>query len=145
MAFTTHIRVVGVTFSNEDGKRRQDLLGHIYDEYWTEGREDEIKIELRHEPDNAYDSNAVGVYCIEPEQSKGRLGFVPADQAEFVKEALADKRVHKLGIDQMGCAGRGAKIYLKLSLRVLAGQDSPEEEVDEYCIEDNEGRVYDFE
>lgn len=138
--FEMTVRVAGVTFKNEDGTPRQDLLGVLYDDYWTEGREDEIAVELCREPDNEVDPNAVGVHVVAPEVAAGRVGFVPADQAEYLSQALAARRVRRVELEHMG-TGAGARVYARLTVKVLDGNDSP----DAGCtVEDDEGRVYDL-
>ncbi len=75
-------KLAGVKFANEDGTKRQVLLCKLYDDYFTESRESEIMIAMRPEPDNPADPNAVAVYVARPKEARGRIGFVPRDQAE---------------------------------------------------------------
>lgn len=148
----TKIRVAGVTHKNDKrdgGKPRQDLLGTVYDDYWTEGREREIKVQLRCEPDNKHDPNAVAVYIAEPKVAAGKIGYVPATEAPFVGSALRGNRVRRVKIDQMGAGGRGARIWLSLALKIEDpdADERPDKEADtaEELVEDEDGRVYEFE
>lgn len=144
--------IVGVTFKNEDKVKRQDLLGKIYDNYWDEDDEDEIAVELRREPDNPADPNAVGVWCVGPQEAAGRLGFIPGDAAPFVSQAILDKRLRGVRIVEMYTSGKSAKVGAKVRLKIAGDTDSPDEDLaDEstdqalHEIEDAEGRVYEFE
>ena len=105
------VRLAGVTFKNEDGTRRQDLLGIIYDDYWTEDREDEIVVELRREPDNAYDPNAIAVHATEPEPARGQLGYVEAEEAARISVVM-----------DAGHAAHVSVITVQLTLSLDAGQ-----------------------
>jgi len=125
--FRTEIKIAGITHKNEDGQHRQDLLGTLYDDFWTEDEEEEIQLELRREPENEYDPNAVGVWCIAPKDAEGRLGFVPADQAEFVGEAIKANRLKRSVMSRMEVA-RGGGVWGRVKLTILDGHDSPDDE-----------------
>ena len=146
MSHEAYVRLVGVTFKNEDKKSRQDLLGAIYDDYWTEGEEDEVKLCLRREPKNPYDPNAIGVYCTAPSEAEGRLGFIPADQCGFIGTAIKQHRVMSVRFSEMGCAGRNANVWARLVIKMRDEREGPDKEDEKrpepLTVEDEDGRVY---
>jgi len=144
VVFNTEVKLAGVRFKNKGGKKRQDLLGLLYDEYWTEDLEDEIKLELRSEPENPVDPNAVAVWCTAPKDAVGKLGFIPGEQAEFVGDNMKKNRVRSVRFSDMGCAGRHALVYARLELRMLGGEESPEDQDEDNTVEDEDGNVYDL-
>ena len=144
--FTKLVRVVGVTHKNEDGRKRQALLCRLYDDWYTEGMLEDIVIELRREPDNPVDPNAVGVWCAEPEECEGRLGFVPRDDAEVVGEAIDDGTLRRVELDEpkgMGTSSGGG-VWMKLRLRIVDGDDSPDDGDEAEEFEDEDGNVWDL-
>ena len=140
--FETKISVAGVTFKNSDGTHRQDVLGTLYDDYWTEDREDEVEIELRHDRKNRYDSNAVAIHVTAPKEAVGQIGFVPADQAEYVGQQLSLERIARVEVADMGCI-RGNKIWAKLTIQ-MRGEEDPLNGKPVSSIEDENGRRYEF-
>ena len=150
----TEHKIVGVNFKNDEtGVRRQDLLGFLYDDYWTECEEDEVKLELRAEPDNPYDKNAVAVYCVAPEgkpegdpedddydprDPRGRLGFISADENVRIGEALRKGKVRTVTLSSMTCM-RNAKVAAKVAIVIGVNRKKKPKEV-----VDSEGRVYTF-
>lgn len=64
------LKVVGVTFANEDGSSRKDQILTLAERF--EGRESEITIDLIREPTNQYDMNAIKV--IAEQKQIGYLG-----------------------------------------------------------------------
>lgn len=139
--FELKVRISGVSFKNSRKVSRQDLLGTLYDDFWTEGLEDEIEVELRPEPDNPHDPDAVAVWVTAPEEAAGQVGYVPADQAAFVGEVLEDGRLTSVEVCELG-TGSGARVWGKLRLKVRGGDDSPDAGTPQ--VEDAEGRVYDL-
>lgn len=133
------VKLTGVTFKNQDGSSRQKVLGRIFDDLWDEDREDEIQIELRREPDNPYDSTAVGVWAVKPEGSAGKIGFVPGKDSARFDRALREGRVTGVEFEDMGASGRNAKIWANIAITL-----SEDEVAAEYLIEDEDGRVYEF-
>lgn len=128
--FATKIKVAGVSFVNEDKTRRQELLAILYDDWFTEGKQDSVKLRLRPEPDNEVDPNAVGVWVVEPKSARGRIGFVPSEQAASIKAAVHQRRVAAIVLEDMKL-GRSGTISAELLLRIREGEDAPEEEQDE--------------
>jgi hypothetical protein len=73
--------VVGESWTNPDGRRRQDILCDV---------EPGDFVELVREPDNAYDSNAVAV------QVRGEtVGYVDRDEATELAPLLDTGRAHR--------------------------------------------------
>jgi HIRAN domain len=62
-------RVVGVTQLNADGTSRQDLIAA----HCQEG----LRLELRREPSNPHDGNAIAVHCLQ-----GQIGYLDAELAK---------------------------------------------------------------
>jgi len=150
----TEVKLVGVTFKNPNKTSRQKILGTIYDDYWTEAREEDISVTLKREPNNNYDSNAVAVHVeARSDETKGwaegQVGYVPAAQAAFIGQALEDKRVARVEFSDMGCSGRGAKIWAKVKIHIRR-EVSPEEAdadgdiTNDYFVEDDDGNVYEM-
>jgi hypothetical protein len=109
------VKLVGVTFSNEDGTSRQKILERIYDDLWTEGREDEIVLELRAEVGNPHDENAVAVHVVAPAGFEGQIGYVPKDDAPLVRRALGRGIVGRVRFREM-MTGRGGRVAASLGI-----------------------------
>lgn len=145
----TTIKIAGVSFANRDGTKRQDILGVLYDDYWTEGLEAEIKIELRREPKNKHDRNAVAIHVIAPKEAAGQIGYIPADNSEYVSDSIREGLVRKAVIENLGVA-TGNKVFGTVKLSIASTDDGADDEPEEeasgrYLVEDEEGRVYEFE
>ncbi|MFH5835900.1 HIRAN domain-containing protein [Proteiniclasticum sp. C24MP] len=67
-------KVAGVTFENEDGVNRQELLSEL-----SSGEE----LELRLEPENRYDKNAVEIYS-----SLGKIGYINRELAPYISTLI---------------------------------------------------------
>ena len=68
-----HTKVVGVTFRNDDGSERQDIIARC-----KPGDE----LALSSEPDNRYSDNAVAIYC----NLRGWFGGVKTRQLGYLPE-----------------------------------------------------------
>lgn len=88
-------RVVGSQFRNDDGEKlmRQAIIQHLKTAMELDKESDHI-LELRREPDNPYDRNAIGVF-FEPEgvtpsfaRPMGRIGFLPKELAAALAERI---------------------------------------------------------
>ena len=125
-------KVVGVSFKNDDGSSRQDVLKGIYDDLWTEGRESEIKFRLSREPDNKYDSNAVAV-LYKTESRYVRVGYIPKDVNEQLGVMLAAGSAKPdVSVDSMGLARNG---NVSLSISVMTFDRSE-------IVVDDRGRTF---
>lgn len=67
-------KVAGVTFENEDGVNRQELLSEL-----SSG----VKLELRLERENLYDKNAIEIYS-----SLGKIGYIKGELAPYISALL---------------------------------------------------------
>lgn len=64
------LKVVGVTFTNEDGTNRQEIIKQL-------GLNDIVT--LRREPTNKYDTNAIAVFT-----EKGQAGYLAKDYSNIL-------------------------------------------------------------
>lgn len=113
--------IAGVSFDNDDGTSRQEILGKLYDDWWTEDLEDDLAIELEHEPSNEYDPNAIAVYfnAEGDEKASGKVGYLPAD---VVSELSGKERnsilysEHSISLAWMGVM-RGGRVSAKIKIK----------------------------
>lgn len=136
----TQLRVVGVTFKNEDKTSRQEILGNLYDDIWLEGREDEIEVRLKREPANKHDANAIAVFIDRPQGYEGQVGYISRENNEVLAPQMDDGLFRVATIADMGCM-RGGRVWMAIDVEVSTGNDSPEEDK---TIEDEDGNVYEF-
>jgi len=127
------LKVVGVKFDNPDGSSRQDILKDIYDDYWTEMRENEIVVTLLREPENSYDENAVAVFIETPSEGNKQVGYLSASDVAVISEFMDDGIVPSVSIDDMGAA-TGDIVWL----RIIVDTDRKNTVIDE------DGNVYEF-
>lgn len=140
--FNTVVKVAGVTFPNKgDAPHRQQILGNIFDDYWTEGLESEVKLELRREPENEYDPNAVAIWCVAPEDVAGQIGYVPRESAGVVGTAIKESRQHSVEFEDMGCS-RGNRLWAKVKIEMHGEQDLPETLSEADFWEDDQGNTF---
>lgn len=115
MAKRIIVKLVGVKFKNEDGTSRQDLLGQLYDDWYTEGKQAWVRLKLVAEPDNPHDSNAVAVHCVKP--PLGKLGHVSRDQARVLCTRL--DMIDRVELVKMHCGGSiSAVLHLAVKRKV---------------------------
>ena len=88
-----HSRVAGVTFENDDGVNRQDLLPKL-----NSG----ANLELRLEPENPHDENAVEIYS-----SAGKIGYINRDLAVYISTLLADDVRVDVKVSEITGGGNG--------------------------------------
>ena len=81
MGFYT--KIVGVTFKNDDGSSRQNIL-----ETLSKLNSDNRDIVLKREPENAYDKNAIAIYF-----KNSRIGFFSKELAKEISIEM-DKGVN---------------------------------------------------
>lgn len=82
------ISVVGESFENDDGSDRQDIIERL-----KVGDE----IELRNEPDNLYDKNAIAVFS-----RHGQIGYIGRDDTAIIHLAKRAERYRGADIDFIG-------------------------------------------
>lgn len=68
------LKVVGVTFTNDDGEKRSDIIRELADKDIND-----IDIQLVREPDNRYDMNAVKVLA-----NDRQIGYIGKDYASII-------------------------------------------------------------
>lgn len=68
------LKVVGVTFTNEDGEKRSDIIRELANQDI-----DSIDVQLVREPDNRYDMNAVKVLA-----NDKQIGYIGKDYASII-------------------------------------------------------------
>ena len=69
------LKVVGVTFTNEDtGEKRSDIIRELMDK-----KPEEIKIQLVREPENKYDINAIKVLA-----DNKQIGYIGKEYATII-------------------------------------------------------------
>ena len=73
------LKVVGVTFTNEDtGEKRSDIIREL-----MEKNPEEIKIELVREPENKYDMNAIKVLA-----NDKQIGYIGKEYASIISPLM---------------------------------------------------------
>ncbi len=75
-AYVIDTKVVGVSKANADGSQRQDII--------KEGVFEDDLLELRPEPDNPYDANAVAVFT----KDSNQIGYLSREVAERLHNVL---------------------------------------------------------
>lgn len=85
-------RVVGVTYQNEDGTSRKDIIA---------GLSSGDKLRLEREPDNKFDPNAVKVCALCGDTWK-QIGYLPKDVAGEVSSALEAGQQYSVILEDFG-------------------------------------------
>lgn len=85
-------RVAGVTYQNEDGTSRKDIIA---------GLSSGDKLRLEREPDNKYDPNAVKVCALCGDTWK-QIGYLPKDVAGEVSTALEAGQKYSVILEDFG-------------------------------------------
>ena len=75
------LSVVGVTFNNEDGTNRGEII---------KGLIKDMPVFLEREPNNKYDKNAVAVMTL-----AGQIGYIGKDYASIISEMMDGGRKFK--------------------------------------------------
>lgn len=114
------VPVVGVTFENEDGEARQAILDHLYMAFWTEGdvARARLRVEVRHEPENPVDPNAIAVFAGPQFSPLKRIGYLPGKMCAALLASQKAGRCSFKGaqIHEMGLTSEHATVYVKLGL-----------------------------
>jgi hypothetical protein len=113
---TFHTKVAGVSARNDNGESRQDCIRS----YCRSG----MRVELRREPDNPFDKNAVACWIVARPflifRHPLQIGYLPAEIAGEISRALAAGReVHGVITDVTG--GSGKKRTLGVNLLITKG------------------------
>lgn len=117
------LKVAGVTFRNDDGSSRQKILMAIVDRLGGKAA-----LELRPEPKNKHDPDAVGVWCVDP-AATGQIGHVPLEFSWLVSDKIKDGAVK--GVELVKANKRGRNYYARIKVLGL-GTGKPQRKVYEY-------------
>lgn len=101
-------KVVGVTFSNEDGSSRARIIA---------GMNESDTICLERDPYNQYDSNAVKV-CVIKNGEKKQIGFLDRETASDVSPKL--RRGVNYNVTIMGCGVWNDRPFCELNITEIA-------------------------
>ena len=83
------INIVGVTFKNDDGTSRQDIIKKL---------DNNSIIFLEREPNNKYDKNAIKVCSL-----LGQIGYIGKDYAEIISKMIDnDNKIFSASISNIG-------------------------------------------
>lgn len=97
LSSSINTKVVGVTFDNDDGTNRQDILEKI--------KTGDKTISLKRDPHNAYDKNAIEVHS-----NYGIVGFINADLAANLAAQMDSGKVVKATVEEI-TGGQGGYYY----------------------------------
>ncbi len=97
LSSSLHTKVVGVTFDNDDGTNRQDILEKI--------KTGDKTISLKRDPNNAYDKNAIEVHS-----NYGIVGFINADLAANLAGQMDSGKIVKAAVEEI-TGGQGGCYY----------------------------------
>ena len=100
-------KVVGVTFSNEDGSSRARIIANM---------SESDKIYLERDPFNQYDSNAVKV-CVVKNGEKKQIGFLAKDIAAAISPKLRKGICFNIRI--MGCGTWNDRPFCEIEIEEL--------------------------
>lgn len=104
------LKVVGVTFTNEDGTSRQGIIRELCDH-------DEIT--LRREPTNRYDTNAIAVFT-----EIGQVGYIGKDYATILAPMMDAGTQFKVTIAETD--EYKGNYYLHIIINEIGPKDSTE-------------------
>lgn len=104
------LKVVGVTFVNEDGTSRQDIIKEL---------KNGNNVTLRREPTNRYDTNAVAVFT-----EYGQVGYIGKDYSSILAPMMDAGTQLEAKIDETG--EYKGKYYLSIVINEVGPKDSTE-------------------
>ncbi len=110
---TIRSKVVGVTFDNPDGTSRQAII----ERFGAAG----MDLEIRPEPDNPHDENALGVWVRKGGHFGSRtlqIGYVRSELADELRESLEKGCEISARILEVTGGGRGKNLGVNIELRV---------------------------
>jgi hypothetical protein len=110
---TIRSKVVGVTFDNPDGASRQAIIKRFCDAG--------MELEIRPEPDNPHDENALGVWVRTGGHfgSRGlQIGYIRSELADELGESLEKGCEISARILEVTGGGRGKNFGVNIELRV---------------------------
>jgi hypothetical protein len=104
------LKVVGVTFANENGINRQDII---------KGLNIGDKIIIHREPTNRYDTNAIAVFS-----ENGQIGYVGKDYASILAPMMDVGTQFDVKISD--CGEYKNKYYASIIINEIGPKDSTE-------------------
>lgn len=104
------LKVVGVTFTNEDGLSRQGIIAAL---------NDNDKIFLRREPTNKYDTNAIAVFT-----EYGQVGYIGKDYSSILAPMMDAGTQLEAKIGEVGFFKNNH--YLHIIINEVGPKDSTE-------------------
>lgn len=104
------LKVVGVTFANEDGLSRQGIIAAL---------KNDDKIFLRREPINKYDTNAVAVFT-----EYGQVGYIGKDYSSILAPMMDAGTQLEAKIGEVGFYKNNH--YLSIIINEISPKDSTE-------------------
>lgn len=104
------LKVVGVTFVNEDGTSRQDIIKEL---------KSNDSIILRREPTNRYDTNAVAIFT-----KYGQVGYIGKDYSSILAPMMDAGTQLEAKIGETG--EYKGKYYLNIIINEVGPKDSTE-------------------
>ena len=105
-----HTKLVAVTYPNDDGTSRQDLIEAL--EEALEDAQAPIELGARREPNNAFDANAVAICDPDGRQ----LGYLSRGVAETVAPLLDAGRPVKVTVCQV--TGTGLNQFYGVNVQI---------------------------
>lgn len=91
------LKVVGVTFSNDDGSKRSEIIREIIDRIDTGTDSSEINIKLERESDNKFDINAVKVMA-----DGKQIGYIGKEYAAILAPLMDEYEEFEAKIKDIG-------------------------------------------
>lgn len=104
------LKVVGVTFDNEDGTNRQWVIGRL---------DKSSNIILRREPHNKYDVNAIAVWS-----DLGQVGYIAKDYSSIIAPMMDGGTQFKVDIAEVDMYKNN--YYLHIIINEISPKDSTE-------------------
>ena len=110
MIKNVRLKVVGVTFTNEDGTSRQSIIKEL---------KQSDTITLRREPTNKFDTNAIMVLA-----DKGQVGYIGKDYASIMASMMDTGAQFSATIAEIG--EYKGNYYLHILINEVCVKDSTE-------------------
>ena len=104
------LKVVGVTFTNEDGLSRQGIIATL---------KDNDKVFLRREPTNRYDTNAIAVFT-----EYGQVGYIGKDYSSILAPMMDAGTQFEASVADVGFYKNNH--YLSITINEVGAKDSAE-------------------
>lgn len=103
--------VVGVSFKNNDGTDRQEILEGLLDDVESK-QYDNIRVLVQKEPDNEFDPNAIAVF-IESSTTSGQIGYIEKSESTRLSHLYEAGKINSVSICSVG-RGKNDKIGVML-------------------------------